>query len=247
MASVLCVVSKKVFETDARERGKLLGVGDLWATELYKSTHASLRPLGDGGDLFLVTVRPPDEALWLVAVLRAPKLETDGWRSAPNSARIVDVSGLKGQIRFATGAGITAAKGKLGMSLQTPRTLTPADAALLLAAAGAPPPAGRAFHLNRHESGLLPCLCKNCIGSTDERFVVGGEAFVRREARAKDRVLYHWLPEILLGVEGRVRRDIENRMRLRLKDVVLHDAGGSGSQGGSRGRGDDEEGEEDDE
>ncbi|MFO0614828.1 MAG: hypothetical protein U0414_19730 [Polyangiaceae bacterium] len=227
MASVMAVVSKKVFETDARDRGKVLGLGGVWPTEIYKSTHASLRPLGEGGHLFLVTVRPPDEALWLVAVLRDPKLVAEGWRASPNTAPAVDVSALKSKLRFATGTGITAEKGKLGMSLQTPRTLTPADEALFLAAAGAPAPSGapaappkKTYHLNRHEVGPLPCLCMRCFAAAPERVELGGEVFLRRHATAKERILYHWLPEALQSSEARVRLDIERRMRLRLKDPV---------------------------
>lgn len=218
----MAVVSKKVFETDAKVGGKVVGPGAVWPTAIYKSTHASLKPLGEGGHLFLVTVRPPDDALWLVAVLRDPKLEADGWRSSANTTAVVDASALKGQIKFATGAGITAPVGKLGMSLQTPRALTDGDVALFLGLAGGAAPTKKAYHLNAHEAGPLPCLCKKCFAAAPERVEVGGESFVRREARAKDRVLYHWLPESLVASEKAVRLGVENRMRLRLKDVVVH-------------------------
>lgn len=230
MASVFAVVSKKVFESDARIGGKVVGLGAVWPTEKYASTHAALKPLKDGGHLFLVTVRPPNEALWLIAVLRDVTSVKDGWKSTPNTTPVTDITAFKSKIRFATGSGITAAKGKLGMSLQTPRALTDADVTLLLAAgtpgaalpAAAAPTPGRVYHLNMHEKGPLPCLCAKCLDQAGERVVVDGEAFVRREARAKDRVLYFWLPEASLAAEKAVRHDIERRMKFQLPDSIVH-------------------------
>jgi hypothetical protein len=247
VASVFAVVSKKVFETQARVSGKVLGLGAVWVTSKYASTHAALQPLAGGGHLFLVTVRPPDEALWLIALLRDVKAAKDGWSSSPNATPITDITSLKSKIRFATGTGITAAKGKLGMSLQTPRALTDADVKLLLAVAapGAAPPAAatapagqKTYHLNMHETGPLPCLCARCLAKAGERVVVDGsaaggtsqtpsdgEAFVRREARAKDRVLYYWLSETLAPSEKAVRFAVEQRMRQKLPAAIVHAAG----------------------
>jgi hypothetical protein len=126
MASVLAVISKAAFEQnhpDARVSSSL----DL---DRYSSAHAGLKPLAAGGDLYLVTVRP-GEALWLVGVLRAPRFAKDHWSAQRNTAPVVDATGLITKLRFATDSGITAAPGKLGMSLQTPRALTDADVALL--------------------------------------------------------------------------------------------------------------------
>ncbi len=236
MASVFAVVSKKVFETEARTSGKVLGLGGVWATELYKSTHASLKPLAGGGHLFLVTVRPPTEALWLIAVLRDVKAAPNGWKATRNTTPITDITSLKSKIRFATGTGITTEKGKLGMSLQTPRTLTDDDVKILLAVAapGAPMPAGAAapppaakkiYHLNAHEPGPLPCLCVKCLAKAGDRVVVDGEAFVRREATAKDRILHYWLPEASLPSEKAVRYAVEKRMQSKLPDVIVHGGG----------------------
>lgn len=133
MASVLAIVSKAQFEKDV---GSGARPGAVYATAIYRSTHAALGSLAQGGALFLVTVRPPDERLWLVAVLESPQLGTDGWRSAPNTAPIADVSAVRDKLKFASGAGITARAGALGMSLQTPRQLTDEDERLLRAAAG---------------------------------------------------------------------------------------------------------------
>lgn len=124
--SVLAVVAKAVFEKDARG----LGIGDVWATSLYASQNPGLASLADGGALFLVTVRPGDQ-LWLVAVLESPKASKQGWSAAPNTTPIRDITSLIAKLAFTTGKGITAAPGKLGMSLQTPRQLTAADEAAL--------------------------------------------------------------------------------------------------------------------
>lgn len=128
--SMLAVVSKGVFDKGARVDGRRLAEGDVWPTARYASTSAALAPLADGGDLYLVTVRPGDVA-WLVAVLVGPRRDATGWTAAPNVVPIRDVTALLPSLRFSTGKGVTAAPGKLGMSLQTPRVLTAEDVALL--------------------------------------------------------------------------------------------------------------------
>jgi hypothetical protein len=128
--SVLAVVSKAVFEKEARVGGRVVAVGETWPTELYASQNPGLEALTNGGALFLVTVRPGDQ-LWLVGVLEGSKKSAKGWRAAANTVAIRDITGLIPRLRFATGKGITAEPGKLGMSLQTPRQLTADDEALL--------------------------------------------------------------------------------------------------------------------
>jgi len=149
MANLMAIISTPVFEKAARgvELGAILGL------DRYLSTHRALAPLAEGGALFLCTVRPPEEALWLVAILESPELHADGWHAAPSTTPLTDISKLRGELLFVSGKGITAGKGALAMSLQTPRTLTDADAGLLRRAAGrasapakhaapaAPPPA----------------------------------------------------------------------------------------------------------
>lgn len=127
MTHLLAIISKSQFEdTHAEAR-----VGDALAYERYVSTHAALRPLSDGGSLFLVTVRPPDERLWLVGELVDPKHDGEAWKSTASTLAVRDVTALMPQLRFVNGKGLTAKKGALGMSLQTPRQLTEADAQLL--------------------------------------------------------------------------------------------------------------------
>src|SRR5262249_2798202 len=113
MSSILAIVSKAQFEGLA----KGVGLGARLSLDRYHSTHKALEPLAEGGALFLVPVRPPDERLWLVAIFEAPSRERDGWRAAAATTPITDVTALRGKLRFATGSGIQAKPGALGMSL----------------------------------------------------------------------------------------------------------------------------------
>lgn len=110
---------------------KTVAPGEVVSTDRYSSTVKALDALAEGGSLFLVTVRPPDEKLWLVAILESPKKRNDGWYSKANATPIADITAAISKLQFANGAGLKAKKGALGMSLQTPRTLTDADAQLL--------------------------------------------------------------------------------------------------------------------
>jgi len=135
MPDILAIVSKAVFEKDA----KGLTVGDVWPTAAYVSTNVGLAPLASGGRLFLVTVRPEHE-LWLVGILEQPKASKGAWRAAANERPITNVTKLIPRIVFANGKGLVR-DAKLGMSLQTPRELAPATASLL---AGSDAPKGKA-------------------------------------------------------------------------------------------------------
>jgi uncharacterized protein (TIGR02996 family) len=144
MPDLLAIVSKAVFEASSRNAV----VGQVLDLDRYVSTNKALEPLEEGGRLFLVTVRPPDEKLWLVAVLESPKHDGKAWVAKKNARPIADISSLRGSIRFTSNTGISSSKGALGMSLQTPRQLTPADVAMMLGGkadapkpAAAPPPA----------------------------------------------------------------------------------------------------------
>ena len=59
MTDLLVIVSKAVFEKSSPRAA----VGDVLDLDRYVSTHKALEPLREGGRLFLVTVRPPDEKL----------------------------------------------------------------------------------------------------------------------------------------------------------------------------------------
>ncbi len=136
MASILAIISKAVFEK--MTKGASPKIGDVLPIELYASQNAALRPLEDGGSLFLVTVRPGEE-LWLVGVLDSPEHDDDGWTAAKNTTPIRDLASVKDKLRFSTNTGIKAKPGALGMSLQTPRQLTDADVELLRGSQGAEP------------------------------------------------------------------------------------------------------------
>jgi hypothetical protein len=131
-SSVLAIISKAIFE---KEAPKSVKVGDLIATDHYTSKHKTLELLAEGGSLFLVTVRPPNEELWLVAILETPTFKRDAWVAAANKVPIANITSAIKKLEFSTGQGIAAKPGALGMSLQTPRVLTDADEKLLRALA----------------------------------------------------------------------------------------------------------------
>jgi len=138
---MMAIVSKAVFE---REAGKQPALGARLGMDRYVSSNKNLDALAAGGRLYLVTVRPPNEDLWLVAILDQPKHDGEAWVARKCGTPITDITPLRKQIKFASGTGITAKKGALGMSLQTPRALTAADTALLDQAAGVAAGAGAA-------------------------------------------------------------------------------------------------------
>ncbi len=129
MADVMAIVSKAVFEKFA---GKAPAVGVELGLDRYTSANKNLDAVANNGRLFLVTVRPPNEALWLVAVLEHPKFDGEAWVAPQSTQPITDITALRDKLKFESGKGITAAPGALGMSLQTPRQLTAEDVALLL-------------------------------------------------------------------------------------------------------------------
>ncbi len=212
MPDVLAIVSKAVFEKEAGGRKP----GKVWAVDTYHSTSPHLAPLAGGGRLFMVTVRPPKDTLWLVAVLENPQLVGKGWRAGRNRVPITDLTSLVPRIRFANGKGITASPGTLGMSLQTPRMLDAPSSALLLGAAwssGVAP----AVNVTKHDaSGLLPCLCKGCLPASGERAETGGMAFVRSSTEALGRVLYFWMPEEMKKNADVVGRSVRSVLASRL-------------------------------
>jgi hypothetical protein len=128
MASVLAIVSKAVFE---KMVAKDVALGTIVATDRYVSSHKTFESLAEGGALFLVTVRPPDEHLWLVGILENPKKKGDAWVAAKNTTALTDITGAIAKLQFTSGAGLKPKKGALGMSLQTSRLLTDGDVQLL--------------------------------------------------------------------------------------------------------------------
>ena len=124
MADMMAIVSKAVFEKAA---GRSPALGTRLRMDRYTSANKNLERLAEGGKLYLVTVRPPDEALWLVAILDRPKFDGEQWIARKCETPLVDISDLKSKLRFESSKGLPTAPGTLGMSLQTPRALTAQD------------------------------------------------------------------------------------------------------------------------
>jgi len=128
MSSVLAIVSKASFD---KMVPKGIALGAVVDTSQYVSNNKTFDGLVRGGAIFLVTVRPPDEKLWLVGILENPTKKKDTWSAAANEVPLTDVTSAIKALRFESGSGIKAKKGTLGMSLQTPRALTERDVTLL--------------------------------------------------------------------------------------------------------------------
>jgi len=144
MSSVLAIVSKALFEKMIpKAEAKLGAVVD---TNQYMSNNKTFDGLKDGGAIFLVTVRPPDEKLWLVGVLESPKKKGDSWVAEANEAPLTDITAAIPKLQFASGAGLHAKKGALGMSLQTPRALTDDDVSLLRGIVSTKPTSSKKLH-----------------------------------------------------------------------------------------------------
>jgi serine/threonine protein kinase len=133
---ILAIVSRAVFERDARIGGKPVGAGDVWPVDRYNSSNKALQSLEGGGRIFLVTVRPPNEELLFLGIVDSPDFDGTAWVSAtPNHLPATNISSLRKAIVFESGKGMSQDTGTLGMSLQTPRALTASDAAQILALA----------------------------------------------------------------------------------------------------------------
>ncbi len=128
MPDILAIVSKAIFERDARVEGELVGLGDVWPVDRYNSTNKALSSLANGGRIFLVTVRPPNEQLWFVGVVDAPQFSGTAWiAKKANKLPVTNISTLRSTVEFESGKGISQEGSALGMSLQAPRALTAND------------------------------------------------------------------------------------------------------------------------
>lgn len=142
MANILALVNRGGFDDVERTHGAI-APGSIVPLDRYLSAHAMLRALHGGGALHLVTVRP-DERLLLLAVLRNPTFDGQKWIAETNTTPVRDLTDLLPELRSQTGKSLTAAPGKLAMSLQTPRVLDDASAVLLAGAEA--PSSGGAYH-----------------------------------------------------------------------------------------------------
>lgn len=212
MADILAIVSKAIFQKQAGS----LKPGKIWPIDTYASSNKALDPLENGGRLFLVTVRPPSDILWLVGVLENPQMVGKGWKSGRNRVPITDITALIPRLRFANGKGINATPGTLGMSLQTPRALDSASAALLDGAAwssGIAPPVNVTKH---EEKQPLPCLCKACILQTSDQISAGGMEFLRSSTEVAGRILYYWMPAEIEKHAALVKKSVQSVLQERL-------------------------------
>lgn len=128
MGDVMAIVSKAIFEKAA---GKSPSLGAELGMDRYVTANKTFETLKGGGKIYLVTVRPPNEALWLVAVIENPKFDGKQWLAKPCKTPLTDISSLRSKLKFESGKGITAAPGALGMSLQTPRALASTDSQMI--------------------------------------------------------------------------------------------------------------------
>lgn len=144
MASVMAIVSKALFE---KMVPKGVSLGTVVEVDRYVSANKAFDSLGSGNSIFMVTVRPPDEKLWLVAVLDNPTRKGSDWHAA-NAAPLTDVTATIKKLKFESGTGLAAKKGALGMSLQTPRVLTDADVKLFRDLVAKAHPSGKKITAN---------------------------------------------------------------------------------------------------
>jgi hypothetical protein len=233
MPDMLAIVSKAVFDKDAG-RAKL---GQVVPFAGYASASKHLQKLDAHSRLLLVTVRPPKESLWLVAVLDGLVFDGQRWNARVNTTRLTDISAIKDQLRFESGKGIVAKPGALGMSLQTPRVLTADDVKLLLDAAATGKsriPAPRPVNLAKHEDrSPLPCLCKRCLPSAGARIEAQGTTFVRTKVELHSRVLWFWLPESLMDDLASVTSAVTARLQQRISPFPGDSAASDDSAAGN--------------
>jgi hypothetical protein len=73
------------------------------------------------------------------------------------------------------------------------------------------------IHLNAHDDGRLPCLCRDCIVPDEREAEAGGRLYRRSWTVAKGRVLFFWIPEDLDDKLPRVRNAVRASLHGRLK------------------------------
>lgn len=76
------------------------------------------------------------------------------------------------------------------------------------------------IQLNAHEPALLPCLCRRCMAPAETTVTISGTTyhrdFVVAGAEPQPRVLFFWIPEMLMAERRRVRRSVHTGLRSRL-------------------------------
>ena len=178
MGDVFAIVSKAIFEKEAD-----VGLGDVWSVASYNGTNKVFEStLSGGGRIFMVTVRPPDEQLWLVAVLESPKFDgkKKAWVAAANIVPVTDLSSLRKTIKFESGKGMSQGKGALGMSLQTSRALGDGDAEQIAALTG-----GGKSTAKKSGSGKVDAKKSGAVKADPKN---AGKVDAKKSTRSRDRV-----------------------------------------------------------
>jgi HNH endonuclease len=130
MLNMMAVVARPYFEADNADCTE--GSVVRWRT--YRADHSPLKRLRTDrkNRLYLVTVRPPRNVVWLVAVYENVAKKGGEWTSAiPNRTPIVDLTPVLGGLKFESGKGLKVPTAKRPQALQAPRVLTAADVALI--------------------------------------------------------------------------------------------------------------------
>lgn len=70
-------------------------------------------------------------------------------------------------------------------------------------------------HLNAHEQGTLPCLCKRCVGSIAESVRVQEMDFILDGAAGADHFLLYWVPNAVASDRDEIRQCVARRLRSR--------------------------------
>ena len=179
MASVLALISKAEFDKRSNHGRALDGLSRSFYYDRYESSHPALATLASGGDLFLVTVRPPNDALWLIAIIGSPKRKGGAWVGRRSTVPATKITALRDKLRFETGAGLSTRVGALAMSLQTPRALTKDAVTLLRSATKRPkpdaaPPAHakpKAAKPAARTGGTLPLLIAAALSQIEDEYL----------------------------------------------------------------------------
>lgn len=136
MASVMAIISREVLSGLAPAG---FALGTLLPLDRHVSRQKALQALTAGGSLFLVTVRPERDRVWLAGLIERPRFDGESWRGTPNQVPVTDVTAAIRKLRFHNGVGVRTStdeplgtkKITLGMSLQAPRILTPEDESVI--------------------------------------------------------------------------------------------------------------------
>jgi len=128
--SMTAIVTKDDFEEFDADKVE----GDRLSWRRYDANHPPLERLRKypQNRLYLLTVRPPKFAVWLIAIYENVARRGGVWTSAiRNRTPIVDLTSIVADLRFESGNGLSVPARRRPQALQTPRVLTFWDLALI--------------------------------------------------------------------------------------------------------------------